>query len=216
MNTTNGPCSFTAKALVAEFIEWLDYIENQLDSVCYCAKIAQDINGEVLDGSDDDNELLRNKFINQSDKRKTENAINNLNTVNCNDLNEKLSTANIVLQRPNTNVDYDQNVVDEDEAEELMMSMPHINDNIDDDVNDESFVINNEFVHNLPKTASTAFNGGNSGDVESSAAIYMLGSSRKANLCLPENTMVNWSVIMARHEVCTSFFFVDFNLCQSK
>lgn len=187
-----------------------------MDSVCYCAKIAQDINGEVLDGSDDD-EPLANEYINQSDKQKTKNANNNSSTVNCNDLNENLSTANIVLQRPNDNVDYDQNVVDEDEAEELMMSMPHINDNLDD-VNDESFVINNEFVHNLPKSTSSTFNGGNNGDVDSSAAIYMLASSRKANLCLPENTMVNWSVIMARHEVCCLSFsliliFVKANDC---
>ncbi|KAI2804247.1 hypothetical protein BLOT_003226, partial [Blomia tropicalis] len=39
LNSTSAEC-FSTKALVAEFIEWLDYAENQLDSVCYCAKIA--------------------------------------------------------------------------------------------------------------------------------------------------------------------------------
>ena len=44
LNSTSAE-SFSAKALVAEFIEWLDYAENQLDSVCYCAKIASSTSG---------------------------------------------------------------------------------------------------------------------------------------------------------------------------
>ena len=40
LNSTSTTENYSAKALAAEFIEWLDFIDNRLDSMCYCAKIA--------------------------------------------------------------------------------------------------------------------------------------------------------------------------------
>ena len=167
---------------MAEFTEWLDYAENQLDSVCYCAKIAtssSDTQQSVkATSSHPCNNLADCRTANDlSDKCfDVNNSVSHCANGELLSVNEQLLKVigqNVVInhelpheddqsQSENEIEDQDAFYEDEEEAEELMMSLR---------LDTETAKRNN---------------------------------STRTKLCLSE-TVADWSVILARYKVSAIF-----------
>nr|XP_027196214.1 uncharacterized protein DDB_G0286591-like [Dermatophagoides pteronyssinus] len=231
MNGTSST-SYTAKALVAEFIEWLDYIENQLDSVCYCAKIAHDANrsdhdddvdDEIDDFDESDNEnddyqklnsdiLLNNGQIDM-DLTLIVNSDDSFDNHQLNNNKSQSDETCCILPQQQVIIDHEDSI-DDDEAEELMMSMKPISTTTvaDQVINNNSQQQSNGYKPLCLSELKTIDNDDVEPSIQSTSTSSSSSSSfemsmSKTNLCLlPETIGADWSVILARHEAYQNEF----------
>lgn len=160
---------------MAEFIEWLDYIENQLDSVCYCAKIAT---AAAASSTSSASTNAARSVSERESKISDHSPI--AATSDCHSSSE-LSLSR-VSQKPASSLHIDSAGVEEKHLTEIE-EIPafHVVEEGEEEAIDEDVEAEELLMSLQPMTSSK-----------------LRASSTK--LCLPE-TVDDWTVISARHSV---------------